>query len=208
MQQNPSKIHGLELLSFEATELYKIQDQTTTFLDQGTLSVMYFDEQIRFLLSLNYWDYALIKRLPVIALNNSHSYAFPASDGYFILKLTKIPHLAALKNFETILQYAARLHSQGEDTLDLILDKESIENLEEASLDSQKLSAMSLIKRGVTKVTDRVMRTLTKSHRHNPNLTEVKDIDSLKNTNPEFLSTHEYSRDDVRKIFSSTLKMF
>ena len=205
MQQNPSKIHGLELLSFEAAELYKIQGQTTTFLDQGTLNVMYFDEQIRFLLSLNYWDYALVNRLPVIALNDSHSYAFPASDGYFILKLTKIPSLAAVANFETILKYATRFHHEDEEVPDLISYQESIGNFEPTNLDSQKLSAMSLIKKGIVKVTDKVYRTFTKSHKENPNMTQVKDIDSLKDTSPEFLSTHEYSKDDVKNCFSETI---
>jgi len=96
MQQSSDTIKGIRVLSFEDTELYKVLPETNSesLIESGPLNVVFFDEFDRFLLFLNLWDYALLKRLSVTSSNpnevGTRTYTFPSSDGNLILKINFI----------------------------------------------------------------------------------------------------------------------
>ena len=74
---------GIEILSFQKTELLLTKGGSTKFCDVGTLFVLYFPDYNRFVLSINNWTYALLKRIPVVGsthtMSDSRLYIFQAT---------------------------------------------------------------------------------------------------------------------------------
>jgi len=124
--QNPiksefGKIKGIEVLSFKEAELETTLGGVTKFNMVGILSVLYFENYDRFVLSLKDWKYALLKRLPVTASEFSNagpvSYTFPTYNGFYTLTIPKIQHVEGLKNLETIFINNSRFSYKGMENL-------------------------------------------------------------------------------------------
>jgi len=102
------KVKGTEVLFFQNAEIEKIKGNSTSFASVGTLSVLYFSKYDRYVLQLNDWRFPLLRRLPIIATDKKElthrTYILPALNGFtFILKLSNIPNVQVLANFESIL---------------------------------------------------------------------------------------------------------
>lgn len=114
------KIKGVEVLTFKEAELEKTLGGRTTFATVGNLSVLYFADYDRFVLSVNDWKYALLRRLPIVSteptLTGPVSYTLPTYNGFYTLTINKISHVEALKNFETILLDNSRYSISSETT--------------------------------------------------------------------------------------------
>ena len=118
ISEDYEKIKGFEILSFDEVELTKTEAGATSFVDVGTLTVFFFQDYNRFLLYLNGWGYALLKRLPVYTTHKedikSRYYSFPVHNGFFNLKLNN-QRPEALQNFEIILSNNSKFIHKGED---------------------------------------------------------------------------------------------
>jgi len=208
MPQSNEQIKGYEVLSFEGVELTQVKGENKSFLDVGTLFVLYFQESVRFVLSLNDWTYCLLKRLSVTSSSRTNkqirSYTFPGTEGFYILTLTKIPHFEALQNFETILSSSTNFSYQVEKEPNEWKSVSEKEERSEEERNLRKLSASERIKRGFAKIADKISRPFVKGSQDNVNLTHVKNIGALKKS-IEFLSTHEFSKEEVSLSFSIIL---
>jgi len=205
-------IDGLEVLKFDGVELLKKKGNQTKFSSVGTLHVFYFAAYDRFLLYLNDWAYALLKRLPVVRYvktsTNSFFYVFPSYNGSYIIKVTKCPYREALQNFETILANNSQFSYQGESTSltpeqvhrfdDYMLgQKESrISNVDkENSSLVGNLSGKEKIHRGFKKIANKFKRPV--SSEIHPNVMLVKDYNTLKSSTLPRSFVHSYERRDV-----------
>lgn len=197
------QIKGYEILHFDGVELTKTVNGVKTFVDINPLRVLYFPELVRFILSIGERDYALLKRLPITSSSRTdidfRNYHLPSNEGFYTLKISKIPSPAALKNFETILSYGATLYYEGEtkavESSDII-DETTIGEIEHS--EAQKLKGTQKIKRGFAKLADKIARPFTKAKKDNLNLHEEKDINALKNFNVDYVSVFEFAKEDVR----------
>lgn len=206
-------IDGLEVLKFDGVELLKKKGNQTKFSSVGTLHVFYFAAYDRFLLYLNDWAYALLKRLPVVrsvkTSTNSFFYIFPSYNGSHIIKITKCPYREALQNFETILANNSQFSYQGEN---MPLTPEHVRRYDDAMLTHKEtrrssadkenyssvgnLSGKEKIHRGFKKIASKFQRpTNTEVH---PNVMLVKDYNTLKHSTLPGSFTHSYERRDVR----------
>jgi hypothetical protein len=115
------KIKAIEVLTFKEAELERTLNGLTTFGTVGVLQILYFANYDRFVLSLNDWKYALLKRLPVTGAESSGhgpiSYTFPTYNGFYTLTLPKVNHLEGLKNLETILINNTRFSYKGTENI-------------------------------------------------------------------------------------------
>lgn len=200
---NSNKIHGYEVLSFEGVELTQTRGDHSTFIDIGTLFVIYFQESVRFILNLNDWSYCLLRRLPVISSSRydlkQRTYTLTAEDGFYVLKITKIPHPEALQNLETVLENCTSFSYQGEEQFNVHKDlsfRERIgEYLEEGGY--HQLSTSERIKRKFAKVTDKISRPFYKGYQDNLNLTHVRNFEALKTVDARFLAKHIFPKQYV-----------
>jgi len=217
-QPHSTKIQGFEVLSFEGVELTCTKGDENFFVDLGNLLVLYFQENIRFILNLNEWSYCLLKRLSVTSSSRTNMrqriYTLPSEDGYYILKISNIPHPEAIQNFETILDHCTTFSYQ-EEQEELIEDQVNQINgefeiqdetspkkrngrySEEAEAAFHPLSTAEKIKRGFTNMAEALSRTFIKGEEENVNLTSVKDFESLKAVDPRFLTRYEFSRHEL-----------
>ena len=115
------KIKAVEVLTFKEAELERTLNGITTFGTVGVLQILYFANYDRFVLSLNDWKYALLKRLPVTGADNTGNgpvaYTFPTYNGFYTLTLPKVNHLEGLKNLETILINNTRFSYKGTENI-------------------------------------------------------------------------------------------
>ena len=215
MQQELDYLPGLEVLNFEGAELTKTEGDKSSFICVGTLSVLYFKELDRFMLWLNQWDYALLKRLHVTGSGSvdtsSRWYNFPSKNGFYTLKMAKIQHSEAIQNFETILSYNTTFFQQGEDRPIREGDMSPIEGEDEIYEDfsdtlssstegaatEKRLRATDKIKRSFAKMTDKLSRSLAWGKKSNVNMSQLRDIESIKTTSEELISVFSIPREDV-----------
>ncbi len=195
---------GYEILHFDGVELTKTVNGAKSFVDINPLKVLYFPDMVRFILSMGEWDYALLKRLPITSSSRTdidyRYYHLPASEGFYTLKISKIPSPAALKNFETILSYGATLYYEGETRAvegSETINETTMEELEHS--EAQKLKGGQKIKRGFAKLADKLARPFTKANKDNLNLFEEKDINALKDFDRDYISSFEFAHEDVNR---------
>ena len=235
LSQDQEKVKGIEILSFDDVELTRTEAGSTSFVDVGTLTVFFFQEYNRFVLYLNGWGYALLKRLPVYASNKgeikSRYYSFPVYNGFYNLKFNN-PRSEALQNFETILSYNSKFIFKGEDKpaleLDLSADDGIANNFEdiEETLESdvtpgmgsieelesgnpENLAGTDKIMRGFAKFADKISRTFTHTNKpkNNLNMTEARDINSLRSFTEDSSSQYLW-KNDVFYIFCGIIYLF
>ena len=226
MQQELTDLSGLEVLNFEGTELTKTEGDKASFICIGNLSVLYFKELDRFMLWLNQWDYVLLKRLHVTGSGSvdasSRWYNFPSKNGFYTLKMTKIQHSEAIQNFETILSYNTTFFQQGEDRPVREGDMSPLEGEDEIYEDfsdalststegaapEKKLRATDKIKRSFAKITDKLSRSLAWGKKSNVNITQLRDIESIKATSEDLISVFRISTEDVILIHTQGFKSY
>jgi len=228
LTQDQEKVKGIEILSFDEVELTRTEAATTSFVDVGTLTVFFFQEYNRFVLYLNGWGYALLKRLPVYASNKgdikSRYYSFPVFNGFYNLKFNNSTP-EALQNFETILSFNSKFIFKGEDKpaleLDLSADDGIADNFEDieqtmevtpsgmGSIEDleggnpEKLAGTDKIMRGFAKFADKLSRTFTSQKTQNINMIEARDINSLRSfdTNSPFQYIWKHDVSSSFKLF-------
>jgi len=195
------QIKGYEILHFDGVELTKTVNGVKSFVDINPLKVLYFPDMVRFILTMGEWDYALLKRLPITSSSRTdidyRYYHLPADEGFYTMKISKIPSPAALKNFETILSYGATLYYEGETRAvegSKTMNEEELEHSE-----AQKLKGGQKIKRGFAKFADKLTRPFTKANKDNLNLFHENDINVLKDFDRDYISVFEFYREDVRE---------
>ena len=222
ISEDHERVKGTEILNFDEVELTKTEAGATSFVDVGTLTVFFFQDYNRFILYLNGWGYALLKRLPVYSSRKddvkSRYYSFPVHNGFFNLKFNN-PRPEALQNFETILSHNSKFIRKGEDkpAIELALSgddgiAEDFEDIEQTlevtpemgSLDDLKegnpenLASTDKIKRGFAKFADKLSRTFAKP-KTNINMIEARDINSIKSFNQEDSAIQYIWKDNVSK---------
>lgn len=115
------KIKALEVLTFKEAELERTLNGRTTFATVGNLQVLYFPNFDRFVLSLNDWKYPLLRRIPIVSsganMTGPIQYSLPTYNGFYTLRLHKVPHLEALQNLETILVENSKFSYLGTDNV-------------------------------------------------------------------------------------------
>jgi len=217
------KISGVETLYFNHAELTRTNLSKNIFIDVGTLSVVYFKELDRFVLFLGGWEYALLKRIPVIASSRTESktrlYTFPTYHGFYTVKFTKITHPEAVQNFETILANYTKLSYHDEDLpvrqnetspdVSLIDDtiEEAVPSVESTSFSKKtpevlhpddvkpgKLRGSQKLKRGFAKFADKLT-----GHKHDKSafLANVVDIKTLLHPTEDVLRVETFGRKDI-----------
>lgn len=224
------KIKCLEVLTFKEAELERTLQGDTTFAAVGNLQVLYFPNFDRFVLSLNDWKYPLLRRVPITAVSNNLAggpaqYTLPSFDGFYTLRLTRLPHLEALQNFETILASNSRFSYEGtENILGRGLSPDDrfrgqvepmgsdpyVGSVGEIPPDMQMSTTSTLggptaltrgdrIKRGFKKVGYKLTKGLSTKGKHNLNHLQVRDLDSIKRTSEITVPTHLYPRREVER---------
>jgi len=204
-QPTTSTTKGLQVLTFENSTLTTSIDHT--FTSSGPLRVIYFPSQVRFMLNVNDWNYALTKRLPVTASSstdeNSRHYILPGPKGTFTLKLSKLPSQAAIHNFDTIMNYCTSLSYKDEGSHDLhntsidykIMDHSNtifddhIEETTDVRLDVHDL--MDNCEEEANKE-----NTVSKTEL-NTNMTKTKNIEEIKTTPENQVQVFELSTNQV-----------
>ena len=227
---DPEKTIVSEILSFDGAELETSKYGHRTFTTAGTLSVLYFKDYNRFILSLNDWKYVLFPQSDIFKITSSFTapilYNLPFSQGSFTLSLTKVPHIEAVKNLETIFSCNASFALQNE--LDLEADKENVNprrtfrehlygpvshyetNLPQISEipeirhpryshegHEEKLGRLSSVKKGIMKATDKLARGLINQRVSQINMTQIRNYDSLINSSEDDAPTELLWRKDV-----------
>ena len=216
MQQfprEPENIKGIEVLSFDQVELEKIRpDGSQSFHTGGNLNVLYFEYYGRFVLQVNNWRYALLSRLPITSSQPS-TYTMPAYDGTYILKFNNVAHPASLQNFEEILRNTT---SFSQSTGSISMNQEAFSSIgqqEGASIndDSVHGSAMPLrkrdtLKKEVQKMADKVYYKYWDIK--NPNLTELRDFETIRSTPEGLVPSHNFKREEVNNLYSFISNLF
>ena len=202
--------NAIDVLTFDNVELLKKKNEKTSFSGIGTLHVLYFPDYGRFVLELNDWTYALLKRIPAIASlkkpAGSHFYVFPSYSGSYILKLPKTIRSEAIQNLGTILvnntQFSYKedqslgsyrssaVHTEGMGSNQETINRESVDHV-------GKLSGKEKIKRGFKKIASKFQPTYSVETRPNPNLIRVMDYTSLKSLSLNSGFICPYERKDV-----------
>ena len=215
MQYESENLAGYEVLNFEGAELTKTEGDKTSFVSVGNLSVLYFKEIDRFMLWLGQWDYILLKRLHVTGSGSvdaaSRWYKLPSKDGFYTIKIAKIQHPEAVQNLETILSYNTTFFHQGEERPlregdlsptegedELFEDfSDALSGSTEGIAPEKKLRASDKIKRSFAKISDKLARTFAWGKKSNVNLTQVRDITSIKATSEDLVSIFSIPSEDV-----------
>ncbi len=198
--------NAIDVLTFENVELLKKKNEKTSFSGIGTLRVLYFPDYGRFVMELNDWTYALLKRIPAVAstrkASGSHFYVFPSYSGSYILKLPKAVRSEAIQNLETILVNNTQFSYQEDQVLGSYRSSEerggSHQENQRESVDSVgKLSGKEKIKRGFKRIASKFQGTYTVETRPNPNMIRVMDYTSLKSLSLNSGFICPYERKDV-----------
>ena len=211
--------HAIDVLTFENVELLKKKNEKTSFSGIGALHVLFFPDYNRFILYLNDWAYALLKRIPAVASSKkpsgSHFYILPSYSGSYILKLPKTVRSEAIQNLETILvnntQFTYKDEVQSLGSLPSNVLNENQDHVvapinRESTDDVGKLSGKERFKRGFKRLTSKFQPTYTVETRPNPNLVRVMDYTSLKSLSLNSGFICPYERKDV--IFCNVEKIF
>lgn len=225
MDYDAEKIKGIEVLSFDHVELTRNRLGKNTFIDVGTLAVVFFPEMNRFILFLGDWEYALLKRIPIVASSRtemkSRMYNLPTYTGFYNLKFNKIIHPEAIQNFETILSYYSKFSYYDEETLvrhvevspdasfieeeaqpeipvteGSTVTRKSTEMLVSDDAHPGKLKGAQRIKKGFAKLADK-LRGPSRHQANNFYLTQVLDISNLAAANAEFAPVEYFGRKEV-----------
>jgi len=223
------RVIGLEVLSFDSVELTKNKVGKNTFMEVGTLRVVYFQEFDRFLLDLGDWEYALLKRIPVTCSSRtdkeSRTYTFPTYSGYYVLKISKIIHPEALQNFETILSNASKFSYLEEDvpirqnelSPDVGLmerseeDKNTAPKRDKVEEEQTKLHGKEKIKRSFAKFIDKLSGSHAKKvAENNLFLTQIMEFNAMKDMKVNFAPHLNFGRKEVKNdffLFNNTVRL-
>jgi hypothetical protein len=219
------KVKGIEILTFKDAELERTFCNETRFGSVGVLQVLYFANYDRFVLSLNGWKYVLLKRIPIVsewqALSGPITFTLPTYKGFYTLRIDKVPHIEALNNFETILLNNSKFSYKGEcKTMPSGLlsrgllspdDKfrgevDPLDEPEEPTTSSQyepgkpnPLKRGDKVKRGFKMIAHKLSKGLKRKGRHNLNLYQVRDLESMKQTTEVMASIHLFPRREVER---------
>jgi len=147
-------------------------------------------------------------------------YKLSTNEGSWTLKMTKVPYIQAVQNFERILMKntnfstSEEVHEFGR----LSVPRSQLygyeNDLGEASLmaksnemmsEDEKLGRIDVVKREILKTTDKIITGLTPNKAENMNLVRIRDYESLLNpTEDSDVSIKFKSRDEVffiKRIF-------
>jgi len=222
-QSSDLKVQGMEVLFFDHVELTKNEVGSNSFLEMGTLRVLYFPEYDRFILVLGNWEYALLKRLTITSSSKTdlqtRTFTLQTYHGLHVLKINKIVHPEALQNFETILSYTTKFSYFGEDVLvrrnEVSPDASLLENPEEIETepssskssflrtnpeegDPLSLHGKERIKRGFAKMIDKLSGNyFQKIGEKNLFLTQIMNFEDMKDLAVEFAPKHFFGRKEV-----------
>ena len=217
-------VQGMEILSFDRVELTKNEMGTNSFIELGTLRVIYFQEFDRFMLDLGDWEYILLKRFPVTSTSRTdmetRTYTFPTYNGVYALKINRIVSPEALQNFETILSFTTKFSYLGEDIpvrqnelspdVSLIESPEQTESVISSTKssfsrksaeedDPLKLHGKERIKRSFAKFVDHLSGShAKKTIEKNVFMTRVMNFEDMKKPNVEFAPISHFGRREVR----------
>lgn len=189
------KVKGTEILYFENAELEKVKGGQSSFSTSGPLSLLYFKDYNRFVFHLNDWNYPLLRRLPIIGLDNldanSRSYSFPGTNGFaYNLTINKQGGSFAFQNLDSILESNSRLSWRDNDSVfrkhEASPDDKLVRHLQKDTGITDVISGT--IKHGVQNIKNK-LKPSTK------NLTSRKKALDLKN-----LKTKNFRRDAQSRI--------
>jgi len=106
---NSDKTTGINVLTFDGVELYRVRNDKVTFETIGTLRVVYFPDYFQFVLYLNDWRYVLLKELPILKYctncSDSNVYYFKSKDAIVYVKFPQVFPVESIQNFDTILEH-------------------------------------------------------------------------------------------------------
>jgi len=203
-QHDYGKAKGIEILSFRGAEVERTFSAQTSFVAAGTLQVIYFEAYNRFILCLNDWKYALLRRMPVISsdtrLQGPISYTLPTCDGFYTLRLIGVENLASLKNFETILANCSKFSYRENVNNSFKGNSSDYADFEHAA--PNPLTKSDRFKRGIRKLNSRLTNSFKKNNRPNLNLYQTRDFESLKKTNEMMAPLHMIPKRDIEGLLS------
>jgi len=214
--KSSNRTKAADVLFFKNAELERNLDYQKLFVDMGMLQILYFEEYNQFVLSLNDWKYPLLKSLPIIYSEYNScgpiTLIFPAHNGFFFLKITKIKNVSVLKNLETILAHTclslsslreiATYKKQGiVPNAQSNQNKFALKNSEALQIEMTRhgsLTKKDKVRKGLKKISNKFTTAFIKKEKYNINFWKQRNFEDMKRTNEYMSSFHFYAKQEVK----------